>query len=121
MRCPWKRKERKRVKERRGTHLGSQSGGRDSRGDQAARENLKELEQRIPSGKPAGEQSLWKQIGNKKELIASGEFNDLIPLVPGELNASKKVETERIKREDKGRSVYLSSEDPYGKEVDPLS
>lgn len=54
-------------------------------------------------------------------MIASGEFNDLIPLVPGELNASKKVETERIKREDKGRSVYLSREDPYGKEVDPLS
>lgn len=44
MRCPWKSKERKKVKERGGTHLGSQSGGRDSRGDQAALENLKELE-----------------------------------------------------------------------------
>lgn len=54
-------------------------------------------------------------------MIASREFNDLVPLVPGELNASQKVETERIKRKDKGRSVYLGSEDHFGKEVDPLS
>lgn len=72
-------------------------------------------------GSQRGNEASGRQIRDKKEMIASREFNDAIPLVPGELNASQKVETERIKRKDKGRSVYLGSEDHYGKEVGPLS
>lgn len=36
-----------------------------------------------------GREASGSRLEIKKEMIVSGEFNDLIPLVPGKLNASK--------------------------------